>query len=65
MDKLLCTLGMGLVVVFIKVREWLDGFTGMVKGTDGFFFMMGICVAALILAGIVMAVGGRKKRASA
>lgn len=64
MDKLLCTLGMGLVVVFIKIREHLDAFSGMIKGADGFFFVIGICVAALVAAGILMATGSRKKSAS-
>ena len=63
MDKLLCVFGMGLFVGFIKVRAWLDGFAGMVNGTDGFVLMMGICAAALLCAGVIILIGNKRKTA--
>ena len=61
MDKLLCVLGMGLIVGLIKVREWIDGFTGMVNGDAGFLLMMGICAAALLCVGMVILIGNKRK----
>ena len=60
MDKLLCTLGMGFIVAVIKAKEWLDGLTGMVKGEEGFLLMIGICAAALAVAGMVVLNGKRQ-----
>ena len=60
MDKLLCTLVMGFVIGIIKVKEWLTGFSGMVRGEEGFLMIMGICAAAIVAAGIVVLMGKRK-----
>ena len=60
MDKLLCTLGMGFIVGIIKVKEWMAGFSGMVKGEDGFLLMMGICAASLTIATAVVLLGKGK-----
>ena len=35
MDKLLCALGMGLIVFFVKMKTWLEGAAELVKGADG------------------------------
>lgn len=61
MDKLLCALGMGLMVAFIKMKVWLEGVADLVKGTDGFVLILGICLGALIVAAAVMLIGNRKK----
>ncbi|MBR5316189.1 MAG: hypothetical protein IKU44_05295 [Firmicutes bacterium] len=61
MDKLLCMLGMGIVVGFIRIREWFYGITDMLQGADGFVTVIGICLVALVLAVGVMLVGRCKR----
>ncbi len=60
MDKLLCALGMGMIVFFVKMKSWLDGVVEMVEGADGFALMLGICVVALVVVSVFMLVGRRK-----
>jgi len=60
MDKLLCTLGMGLIVFFVKMKSWLEGAAELVKGADGFVLMLGICAVALAVVSVYMLAGRRK-----